>query len=100
MPGGKIITLLYVHGWKNNANQMPAGRKPQDVERFGTAMAELGYQASQTSPESPVPIVGVYVGWKGKSLMGPGFFTFLSYWSRRNTANRVGDQPLTALSMT
>ena len=31
------------------------GRKPQDVERFGTAMAELGYQASQTSPESPVP---------------------------------------------
>jgi hypothetical protein len=95
--GGKIITLLYVHGWKNNANQMPAGHKPKDVERFGTAMAELGYQASQASPASPVPIVGVYIGWKGKSLMGPGFFTFLSYWSRRNTANRVGAQPLMTL---
>ena len=95
--GGKIITLLYVHGWKNNANQMPAGRKPQDVERFSTAMAELGAQASQASPESPVPIVGVYIGWKGKSLMGPGFFTFLWYWSRRNTANRVGGKPLSAL---
>ncbi len=46
------------------------------------------------SPINPVPIVGVYIGWKGKSLMGPSWFNWLSYWGRRNTANRVGGEVL------
>jgi hypothetical protein len=92
-PGGKIITVVYVHGWKNNGEQALPGNKPKDVERFQTALLELGYRARQASRTSPVPIVGVYIGWKGKSLMGPNWFTFASYWGRRNTANRVGDGP-------
>jgi hypothetical protein len=96
-PGGKIITLVYVHGWKNNANQMLPGRSPQDVERFESAMSELAFRSGQAAAaagqKTPVPIVGVYIGWPGKSLMGPGWFTFASYWGRRNTANRVGDGP-------
>jgi len=36
-PGGKIITLVYVHGWKNNTDQARPGAKAKDVERFGTA---------------------------------------------------------------
>ena len=27
---------------------------------------------------NPVPVVGIYIGWKGKSLMGPDMFTWLS----------------------
>src|SRR5215208_3408778 len=96
-PGGKIVTFLYVHGWKNNGNQAAPGAKPQDVERFSTALAELGARAREANPANPVPIVGVYVGWRGKSLRGPSWFTFLSYWSRRNTANRVGGATLTAV---
>lgn len=93
---GKVIVLAFVHGWKNNGNEKPPGAKPQDVERFTSALAELGYRARQASPGNPVPVIGVYIGWKGKSLMGPGFVTWLSYWSRRGTANRIGGDPLTA----
>ncbi|MBA2304828.1 MAG: hypothetical protein H0W08_19660 [Acidobacteria bacterium] len=95
-PGGKVITFLYVHGWKNNGDQAAPGAKPKDVERFGTALGELGYRARLANPPNPVPVVGVYIGWRGKSLKGPGLFTFISYWSRRNTANRIGGTTLTA----
>jgi hypothetical protein len=92
-PGGKIITLIYVHGWKNNAAEAPPGGKPKDAERFQSALLELGYRSRKAAggDSGRVPVVGVYMGWRGKSLMGPGWFTFLSYWSRRNTANLVGD---------
>jgi hypothetical protein len=93
----KVITLVYVHGWKNNANEARPGGKDQDVERFRKALRGLSLRARAASPDDPVPIVGVYVAWKGKSLMGPGWFTWLSYWDRRNTANRIGTDPLTAL---
>jgi hypothetical protein len=40
-----------------------------------------------------VPIVGIYMARRGKTLMGPDWFTFASLWSRRNTANNIGDGP-------
>ena len=80
-----------MHGWKNNGEQAAPGAKPKDVERFGTALSELGYRAREADRDNPVPVVGVYIGWRGKSLRGPSFFTFLWYWSRRNAANRVGE---------
>src|SRR5439155_9865017 len=90
-PAGKIVTLVYVHGWKNNTDQALPGRKPKDVERFESALSELAYRSSlaHTPGQNQVPVVGVYIGWPGKSLMGPDWFTFLSFWGRRNTANRV-----------
>ena len=92
----KVITFVYVHGWKNNGNPVAPGGKPKDVEKFHMASSELGYRAWQAAPEAPVPVVGIYIGWKGKSLMGPGFINWLSYWGRRNTANRIGGDELTA----
>lgn len=90
LPSGKVITLVYVHGWKNNADQAMPGAKRKDVERFSTALTELGYRARQASPQATVPVVGVYIGWRGKSMMGPGAINWLSYWGRRNVANLIG----------
>ena len=91
--GGKIITVVYVHGWKNNASEAPPGEKPKDVQKFQGALLELGYRAGKAAKEggtAPVPVVGIYIGWRGKTLMGPDWFDFISLWGRRNTANRVG----------
>ena len=40
-PKGKIIAVVYVHGWKNNASEAEPGGKPKDVEKFRSALAEL-----------------------------------------------------------
>ena len=93
-PGGKIITVVYVHGWKNNAAEAAPGGEAKDVERFQSALLELGFRAQQAARGgAPVPVVGVYIGWRGKTLMGPDWYTFISLWGRRNTANHVGDGP-------
>jgi pimeloyl-ACP methyl ester carboxylesterase len=93
---GKVITVVYIHGWKNNAAEAAPGGKPKDVEKFQAAMLELGYRAEKAAEATgagPVPIVGIYLAWRGKTLMGPSWFTFASLWSRRNTANNIGDGP-------
>ncbi len=76
----KVITLVYVHGWKNNANQARPGGKPQDVERFRGALTSAERsQAKAASPDSePCRSSASMSAWKGKSLMGPGWFTWLS----------------------
>jgi pimeloyl-ACP methyl ester carboxylesterase len=89
-PEGKVITLLYVHGWRNNAKNVDPGDEPKDVEKFEAALSELGYRSRDAAPDTPVPVVGVYMGWRGRSLNGPGWFTFIDFWPRRNAANRVG----------
>jgi hypothetical protein len=53
---------------------------------YGGAAGVL--QRRLTLDSHPVPIVGVYMAWRGKTLMGPSWFTFVSLWGRRNTANR------------
>lgn len=91
---GKIITVLYIHGWKNNAAEAEPGGKPKDVEKFQGALYELGARAKQAAEAAHtprVPVVGIYIAWRGKTLMGPSWFTFTSLWSRRNTANNIGD---------
>jgi hypothetical protein len=94
--GGKIITVVYIHGWKNNASEAAPGGKPKDAEKFQGALAELGYRAAEAAKKTgaePAPVVGIYLAWRGKTLMGPSWFTFVSLWSRRNTANNIGDGP-------
>jgi hypothetical protein len=93
---GKIITVVYIHGWKNNASEAMPGHKPKDVEKFQGALLELGHRAAEAARAEmrpPVPVVGIYIAWRGKTLMGPDWFTFASLWSRRNTANNIGDGP-------
>jgi len=93
---GTVITVVYVHGWKNNAASAEPGGKPKDVEKFQGALLELGYRAEQAARAAnapTVPIIGIYMAWRGKTLMGPDWVTFASLWSRRNTANNIGDGP-------
>jgi hypothetical protein len=110
-PNGRIITVVYVHGWKNNASEAPPGGKDKDVEKFLHALAELGNRSRNAADKRAraegvpierkvVPIVGVYMAWRGKTLMGPSWFNFLSFWGRRNAANRVGEGPAFTSSLT
>jgi hypothetical protein len=100
-PKGKIIAVVYVHGWKNNASEAQPGGKAKDVEKFRSALAELGYRSKKAAGSgSEIPIVGIYMAWRGKSLMGPSWFNFLSFWGRRNSANRVGEGDALPASLT
>jgi hypothetical protein len=98
----KSLVLVYVHGWQNNADRAALGKADKDVERFRDALRYLAFESRRVASIDPVgrpavPIVGIFIGWRGKSLRGPGAISFPSFWPRRNAANRVGGKALANL---
>lgn len=86
------IVSVFVHGWHHNA-------APGDAEvvafldRLGATRAALGGEPCDTARRrltgsGEVRVIGIYVGWRGKSLPMP--LDYLTYWGRRQAVERVG----------
>lgn len=88
------VVLIYVHGWKNNANQATPPEK-KDVEKFQTTMEEVATLLPPLQDGRPTPLVGVYIGWRGKSLELPTALNWVSFWTRGIAAKHVGGPDLT-----
>jgi hypothetical protein len=89
-----IVILVFVHGWKNNAAYDNA-----NVEMFRTTLTNLDkaeHSESRLEGRAARKIVGVYGGWRGLSAkLEPA--KELSFWERKNTAEKVGHGAVTEL---
>jgi hypothetical protein len=88
------VVLIYVHGWKNNANRAVAP-KEKDVEKFKTTLDEIAPLLPSLPDGRRTPLVGVYIGWHGKSLELPTALNWVSFWPRGIAAKHVGGPDLT-----
>ena len=86
------VILVFVHGWFNNADVCNG-----NVKMFRNTLLELSEIEQRRSvskrlglPDRPPRrIIGVYVGWRGLSQkLDPA--KALSFWSRKNTAHKIG----------
>jgi hypothetical protein len=86
---GAAVVVLYVHGWRNNANAAtPPNRK--DLEKFKTALDRIATMASRVRTDGKLPpLVGIFIGWRGLTATVEPFKT-LTIWSRRGAAGRIG----------
>ena len=75
--------ILYVHGWKHDAKD-----DDNDVKRFRRILASARTLESSKS-NTPRKVLGIYVGWRGKSWNLPDSIITLSFWSRKAAALRV-----------
>ncbi|WLI88300.1 hypothetical protein Q4S45_16375 [Massilia sp. R2A-15] len=75
--------ILYVHGWKHDAKD-----DDEDVKRFRRILASANTLESSKS-RKPRKVVGIYVGWRGKSWDLPNALINMSFWSRKSAALRV-----------
>jgi len=83
------VVLIYVHGWKNNANEAtPPNYK--DVEKFKKTLEEIALLLPRLPDGRRTPLVGVYIGWRGKSLDLPDAINWVSFWTRGIAAGHVG----------
>ena len=87
------LVVLFIHGWHHNA----ASDDP-NLRDFRTALAALNAEISTPERQalraratgSPASrLVGIYVGWRGRSLPGP--LDYLTFWGRKPAAERVGE---------
>ncbi|MCX6596365.1 MAG: hypothetical protein NTV70_08360 [Acidobacteria bacterium] len=86
---GYAFVLVYVHGWKHSASGSP---EDSDVTQFKRLLDDVSMLSNKGSP---LPLVGVYIGWRGKSMATQSqLLSIPSYWGRRNTARSVGVKDL------
>lgn len=78
-----VLVFVYAHGWKHNAS-----RCDSNVLCFSRVLERMDIMERRLA-DTPRRVVGIYVGWRGLSL-DAGPLTNLSFWERKNTAERVG----------
>ncbi len=81
--GKDMLLVVFVHGWQNNARYDNG-----NLAMFRGVLAYLqGLESA--SPREPRQVVGIYVGWRGRSVPIFGV-THLTFWARKNTADKIG----------
>ena len=107
---GNTVVVLFVHGWGHDAQT-----RDQNLVCFSHTLESLsqrlnpqaptlaGNASSNSGPASSPTyrVVGIYVGWRGKSLPeGPGLTSIISrlptFWARKGTAAKIGRGDLRA----
>lgn len=79
---GQVI-MVFIHGWHNNA-------RSRNAEEFWTFLKDVSKVLNPDgTTNNPIPVTGVYIGWRGKSL--PSFFNYLTFWDRKSVSDDVGN---------
>lgn len=88
-PDRAMHIVIFVHGWKHNASV-----ESSNVQTFQDILRTLQDVENSTKHTTASQVVGVYVGWRGLSIKGK-FLKELSFWDRKNTAEKIGHGALT-----
>jgi hypothetical protein len=90
------IVLIFVAGWHHSAQCCD-----DNVEGFKEVLGRLRIELARkmydqarekihgVSNSKPVKVLGIYLGWRGRSL--PGWADYLTFWGRKAAAARVGE---------
>ena len=80
------IVILYVHGWKHNATY-----NDENLLSFDNLLKQIWEDELKTV--SPRNVVGIYVGWNGKSTDIP-VVKELSFWGRKRAADNISQSAI------
>ena len=99
-----VRLFVYVHGWRHNADTADANMRNfrlflrEVADRSQGAVSGCDdpvVAASAAGPRKPeaarrsIQTVGIYVGWRGLSVVDVQPWVYSSFWDRKNTADRV-----------
>jgi hypothetical protein len=85
-----LLIVVFVHGWHHSAEEGDG-----NIKTFRTVLANVAV-AEAASGRTAREVAGVYVGWRGDSLaLGP--INNVTFWDRKNTAEKVGHGEVTEL---
>ncbi len=85
-PDGVVVSV-YVHGWNHNASQREEEEAGGNVFGFKRLLSWISTAARAQDSDARRPVVGVYLGWRGKAGRGP--LNALTFFNRREAATRI-----------
>lgn len=82
-----LCIVIFVHGWKHNA-----GEEDTNVRDFRQLLGQIAVmEKGLADPRSQRRVVGIYAGWRGLSLHATPIDENLTFWNRKEAAERVAD---------
>jgi hypothetical protein len=91
--GNGVIVLAFAHGWHHNAAwDIEHDSGDLHFKAFRRVMMSLVLREAERN-QSARRVIGVYLGWRGKASEGllSSISDYLTFWSRLNTATRIGN---------
>ncbi len=89
-----LLIVVFAHGWKHNAETCDT-----NVTCFRETLRRLHYTEAalhEQDPKKARRIVGIYLGWRGRSARGK-VLAQTTFYGRKTTAHRVGSSAVTEL---
>jgi len=84
-----IVLHQFIHGWKSNASRdRDSGQRLAWFEDQVARIAGYSEKAALKTGEPARPVVGLFVGWRGRTYSLP-ILIDASFWNRRVAAHRV-----------
>lgn len=77
------VIVVFVHGWNHNADPLDAG-----LLGFRHVLSIAARHERQLNPARPRSILGIFVGWRGRTLFHP-VLEYLTFWGRQAAGRRV-----------
>jgi hypothetical protein len=85
----RIGVALFVHGWQNDASNPEDRKNENNVEGFKRLLDVTQKHLEHTGEiDAGTKLIGVYVGWRGKSSRNK-WIKPLTFYSRRGAGKRV-----------
>ena len=84
-----LCLVVFVHGWKHNA-----ATDDDNVVAFRKLLAVLAATESEHGHglnDKPRKIVGIYASWRGQSIGIADLISDLTFWTRKDAAQRVAE---------
>ena len=91
---GNTFVYVFIHGWNHNASPGDSNLRDFNRKTLAKLCRDLGTSSRRALRErmtgsAHFRLIGIYVGWRGRSLPGP--LNFFTMWWRKAAAERVGE---------
>jgi pimeloyl-ACP methyl ester carboxylesterase len=82
------IVITYIHGWQQNASEKSEQKEGGNVHDFKEFLGLVSDAVRAQKVGADRPVVGIYLGWRGKSGSIPGL-NALTFYERSGAARRI-----------
>jgi hypothetical protein len=83
-----VALAIFVHGWNANASARQETDPESALSRYKTMLARLRDGIREEFPDRELPVMGVFVGWRGHVSSVP-FLRQASFYNRQGAAERI-----------
>jgi len=86
--GPGVALVIFVHGWNNDASTREEQPEEGSIYQYRKFLTRLGDDIEHRFPGVDIPVMGIYLGWRGTVSTVP-LIREASFYNRRGAAERI-----------